>query len=55
MTLASARIRLKEAYQENDWFTIAILLLQFGKELLSYFRELQAERKERKSLEKSKE
>ncbi len=51
MTLASAQVKLKEAYQENNWFAIALLLLRFGSELLAYLRELQAEKK-KESLEK---
>lgn len=48
MNKASARILLKEAYRDGDWVTIAYLLLRFGRELLSYLRELQAERKAEK-------
>lgn len=49
MTIAVAKDRLRQAYQENDWVTIISLILRFGTELIAYLRELRAERK--KSLE----
>lgn len=49
MTIAVAKDRLKQAYQENDWVTIIALILRFGVELIAYLRELKAEKK--KSLE----
>lgn len=52
MNINSAKIRLREAYRDNDWVVILTLVLRFGAELLTLLNELRAERK--KKLDKKK-
>lgn len=48
MTLASAKIRMKEAYRDGDWVVILTLILRFGSELIALLKELKAEKKKKK-------
>ena len=40
MTLQQAKTKAAELYNNGKWIQLAILLLQFGKELIIYLREL---------------
>lgn len=45
MNKASAKILMREAVRDNDWFLIISLILKFGSELLTLYKELRAEKK----------
>jgi len=39
MTLQQAKTKASELYQDGKWLELAILIFQFGKELVIYLRE----------------
>lgn len=49
MTLQQAKAKASQLYDNGQWLQLAILILQFGKELITYLRERLKEKRNDKT------
>ena len=52
MTLTQAKAKAGELYDNGQWFKLAMLLLQFGSELIAFIRERKQQKRNDKAKDK---